>query len=136
MFSGKFALISAILATLISSPPYARRVCGGEQEPAARQPVTRKASSDHRYDSSDQRRWFPGALAQGVSPVDLSFLNRDDRPGGRRGFVRADGDRLVFADGSPARFWGGNLAAGILSLGPARAKSRRQRTAWPSSATT
>lgn len=64
-----------------------------------------------RYDAPDPRGWYRGALAPNSAPVDLSFLNRDDRPAGRKGFVRADGDRLVFADGSPARFWGGNLAA-------------------------
>ena len=57
--------------------------------------------------------------------MDLSFLNRDDRPAGRRGLVRADGDRLVFADGSPARFWGGNLAAYALFRTP-RQDVRRQ----------
>ena len=71
----------------------------------------RRLSPEERYDPIDPGRWFAGALAPNDAPVDLSFLNRDDRPAGRRGFVRADGDRLVFADGTPARFWGGNLAA-------------------------
>ena len=71
----------------------------------------RRLSPEERYDTADLGRWFPAALAPNAAPVDLSFLNRDDRPAGRRGFVRADGDRLVFADGTPARFWGGNLAA-------------------------
>jgi hypothetical protein len=71
-----------------------------------------------RYDRADPKSWFPGALAPDSAPLDLRFLNRDDRPAGRRGFVRADGDRLVFADGSPARFWGGNLAAYSLFATP------------------
>jgi Cellulase (glycosyl hydrolase family 5) len=65
---------------------------------------------DERYPPVDHKKWFPAALDPEAAPVDLSFLNRDDRPAGRRGFVRADGDRLVFADGTPARFWGTNLA--------------------------
>jgi hypothetical protein len=46
--------------------------------------------------------------------VDLSFLNAPEKPAGRRGFVRAQGDALVFADGTPARFWGTNLTARTL----------------------
>ena len=42
---------------------------------------------------------------------DLSFLNAGGKPAGRHGPVRADKDRLVFADGTPARFWGTNVAA-------------------------
>jgi hypothetical protein len=73
---------------------------------------------EDRYAPVDVKKWFPGALAPDVAPVDLSFLNRDERPAGRRGFVRADGDRLVFADGTPARFWGGNLAAYTVFAAP------------------
>lgn len=78
----------------------------------------RLAAAWQRYERENPAAWFRGALGPSASPVDLSFLNRDDRPAGRRGFVRADGDRLVFADGSPARFWGANLAAYPLFLTP------------------
>jgi hypothetical protein len=44
-----------------------------------------------------------------ASPVDLSFLNH--KPAGKHGFVRASQDAFVFEDGTPVRFWGGNLAA-------------------------
>jgi hypothetical protein len=46
--------------------------------------------------------------------VDLSFLNAGDRPAGRHGTVKAEGDHLVFEDGTPARFWGANLAGPAL----------------------
>ena len=60
----------------------------------------------------DRLRDWPGVpLDWAGAPIDLSFLNADDKPAGKRGFVKADGDRLVFADGSPARFWGTNLSA-------------------------
>ena len=49
-----------------------------------------------------------------ISPVDLSFLNAAEKPAGKRGFLRSDGDRLVFEDGTPARFWGTNLTAWAL----------------------
>lgn len=62
-----------------------------------------------RYGPAGGPNWWPDALAHDASPVDLSFLN--DKPAGKHGFVQARGDRLVFADGTPARFWGGNIAA-------------------------
>lgn len=58
--------------------------------------------------------WHQNALPMDRSPVDLSFLNRDDRPAGKRGFVRAQGEHLLFGDGTPARFWGTNLQAHAL----------------------
>ena len=63
------------------------------------------------YDDVNLAAWLRNALPQDVSPLDLSFLNRDDKPAGTRGFVRAKGNDLVFADGKPARFWGVNLQA-------------------------
>lgn len=50
--------------------------------------------------------------------IDLSFLNAADRPAGKLGAVRADGDRLVLPDGTPVRFWGTNLAAAALFSTP------------------
>jgi hypothetical protein len=41
------------------------------------------------------------------SALDMSWLL--DAPAGRHGFVTVKGDRFVFEDGTPARFWGGNF---------------------------
>lgn len=46
--------------------------------------------------------------------IDLSFLNKDERPAGKHGFVRAQGESLVFEDGHRARFWGVNITAAAL----------------------
>jgi hypothetical protein len=70
-----------------------------------------------RYGPIEHDRWHAGTLAWDRWPVDLSFLNDEDRPAGRRGRVRARGDTLVFADGTPARFWGTNIAAFALYTG-------------------
>lgn len=43
------------------------------------------------------------------APLDLSFLFEKEKPAGRRGFVRAQEGRLVFEDGTLARFWGTNF---------------------------
>jgi hypothetical protein len=66
------------------------------------------ASTMERYGPADTAAWHAGALRHDASPVDLSFLN--DKPAGKRGFVQVHGDELRFADGTPARFWGANLA--------------------------
>jgi hypothetical protein len=78
----------------------------------------RARTASERYGSPDTKSWFRGALAWDSAPVNLSFLNRDDRPAGRSGFVRAEGDRFVLGNGSPARFWGGNIAASSLLSTP------------------
>jgi hypothetical protein len=76
------------------------------------------ASPEERYGRADTSTWFHEALRWDASPVDLSFLNASDRPAGRRGFIKADRDRFVFEDGTPARFWGANLAATALFSTP------------------
>ncbi len=67
----------------------------------------------------ESRDWPTDILDWRTSPVDLSFLNAGERPAGRRGFVRTEGEALVFADGTPARFWGTNLSAYALFGTPA-----------------
>ncbi len=84
------------------------------------------ATDAERY-SRPEASWFRDALRWDTSPVDLSFLNADDRPAGRHGFVKADGDRLVFEDGSPARFWGANLAGPVLFGTPRENVPRQAR---------
>jgi len=68
-------------------------------------------STAQRYGRADTSAWYADAMAWDESPVDVSFLGAADRPAGKHGFVKAKGDDLVFADGTPARFWGGNIAA-------------------------
>ncbi len=80
--------------------------------------ASRSPATDERYGNPDTTKWFKNALAWDTSPVDLSFLNRGDRPAGGHGFVKADGDHFVFQDGTPMRFWGANVAAGALMLTP------------------
>lgn len=91
--------------------PEAGRICATDAEKYAR----------------PEAGWFRDALRWDVSPVDLSFLNADDRPAGRHGFVKADGDRLVFEDGTPARFWGANLAGPVLFGTPRENVPRQAR---------
>ncbi|WP_411268922.1 glycosyl hydrolase family 5 [Pseudomonas guariconensis] len=68
-------------------------------------------TSDERFGLGDTSRWPLDQTDWRTSPVDLSFLNAGEKPAGKRGFVKAVGDRLQFADGTPARFWGTNVSA-------------------------
>ncbi|OIQ99975.1 cellulase (glycosyl hydrolase family 5) [mine drainage metagenome] len=76
-------------------------------------PVSHPAQNE-RFDSLNTAFWRPSQLDWQTSPVDLSFLNKNEKPAGRRGFVKASGESLVFEDGSPARFWGTNITARTL----------------------
>lgn len=72
-----------------------------------------------RFSSADHSAWSTNILNWPIapwtlSPVDLSFLNAPERPAGKHGFLKAKDGRLEFADGTPARFWGTNVAAGAL----------------------
>lgn len=64
-----------------------------------------------RFGLANPAGWPADNVDWKTSPVDISFLNEAEKPAGRRGFVRASGDKLVFADNTPARFWGTNLSA-------------------------
>lgn len=63
-----------------------------------------------RYGAEDSARW-PVTLDWDAIPIDLRFLNAEDRPAGTRGPIRVEGDRFVRADGTPVRFWGTNVVA-------------------------
>lgn len=64
-----------------------------------------------RFGLADPATWPDGQLDWRTSPVDLSFLNAPEKPAGKRGFVKAAGEQLLFADNTPARFWGTNVSA-------------------------
>ncbi|MHC8332718.1 glycoside hydrolase 5 family protein [Pseudomonas sp. LB3P25] len=68
-------------------------------------------TSTERFGLVDPKSWPSDELDWRTSPVDLSFLNAPEKPAGKRGFVKASGEQLLFADNTPARFWGTNLAA-------------------------
>jgi hypothetical protein len=74
-----------------------------------------RRSVDERYGQGDRSAWYPETLAWDKWPIDVSFLN--ERPAGKHGRVRADGERLRFEDGTLARFWGANVQAYALFQG-------------------
>jgi hypothetical protein len=74
-----------------------------------------RRSVDERYGAEDRGTWYPQTLEYNRWPIDVSFLN--ERPAGTHGRVKAVGDRLVFQDGTPVRFWGANVQAYALFHG-------------------
>ena len=57
-------------------------------------------------------RYIPQPAYVDRMPVDISFVFADEKPAGKHGFVRVDGEDLRFEDGTLARFWGVNLNGG------------------------
>ena len=55
--------------------------------------------------------WHDDTMPWNDVPIDVSFLNADDRPAGRHGPVRIEGDAILRGDGSPLRLWGTNVVA-------------------------
>jgi hypothetical protein len=76
--------------------------------------IAMAASSSPGTVEPDSSAWPAGILDWNASPVDLSFLNAPEVPAGKRGFLKARGDKLAFDDGTVARFWGTNVTANSL----------------------
>ncbi|CAM4061916.1 Cellulase, glycosyl hydrolase family 5 [Pseudomonas reidholzensis] len=68
-------------------------------------------TASERFGLTDPTRWPDDQIDYRTAPVDLSFLNAEEKPAGKRGFVKAVGEQLMFADNTPARFWGTNMSA-------------------------
>lgn len=63
--------------------------------------------------SLDTTGWFEFDLGWDQIPGKGTAVDRTgllDPPAGKHGFLKAQGDQFVFEDGTPARFWGINLA--------------------------
>ena len=53
-------------------------------------------------------KWIPWPAYYDDAPLDLRFVY-DDAPAGKHGFCQVKDGKLVFEDGTPARFWGTNF---------------------------
>lgn len=58
-------------------------------------------------------RWIPYSLHWDDAPLDLSFLFSDEKPAGKHGFLSTKDDKLVFEDGTVARFFGTLFNSGM-----------------------
>ena len=57
-------------------------------------------------------RYIPTPAYPDMMPVDISFVFEDEKPAGKHGFVKVDGEDMRFEDGTLARFWGVNFNGG------------------------
>ena len=57
-------------------------------------------------------RMIPFPAYPDFAPIDISYLFEEEKPAGKHGFLRTDGDVFRFEDGTPVRFWGTNLNSG------------------------
>ena len=57
-------------------------------------------------------KYIPFPAYADFAPIDISYLFEEEKPAGKHGFLKAEGDRFVFEDGTPVRFWGTNLNSG------------------------
>lgn len=73
--------------------------------------MTLGPTTTERFGLTDPKTWPDDKVDIKTSPVDLSFLNANEKPAGKRGFVKASGEQLMFADNTPARFWGTNITS-------------------------
>ena len=81
-----------------------------------------------KYGSSPDPTWVKDILHWGYSPVDLSYLNTPEIPAGKRGFLKAEKDALIFEDGTKVKFWGTNITANALySTSPSEIKTQAKR---------
>jgi hypothetical protein len=70
-------------------------------------PVSPKPEKTFQTDTKDWNSYLPPSEPVTGKALDMGSLL--DAPAGKHGKVKADGDHLVFEDGTPARFWGCRL---------------------------
>lgn len=50
--------------------------------------------------------YFPMPAFPDAMPIDISFVFADEKPAGKHGFLKVDGENMRFEDGTLGRFWG------------------------------
>lgn len=58
-------------------------------------------------------RYIPFSLHWDDAPLDISFLFEQEKPAGKHGFLTIQGDKMVFEDGTVARFFGTLFNSGM-----------------------
>ncbi len=51
-------------------------------------------------------KFIPVYMHPDYMPIDISFVFKDEKPAGKHGFAKVDGENIRFEDGTLARFWG------------------------------
>ncbi len=71
-------------------------------------PTSPKPEKTFRTDTTGWIPFEPPTGSPAGTAIDMSFLL--DAPAGKHGAVTVDGEKLAFADGTEARFWGAHLS--------------------------
>lgn len=59
--------------------------------------------------NGNMKKTIPYTLPWDDMPIDLSFMYKNEKPAGKHGFLKAQGEKFAFEDGTEARFWGVNF---------------------------
>ncbi len=62
---------------------------------------------------NNSSRYIPYPFYWDDVPIDISFVFKNEKPAGKRGFLKVSGDKFVFEDGTKAKFWGTNFNSGL-----------------------
>ena len=62
---------------------------------------------------SNNRSFIPYPFYWDDVPIDISFIFENEKPAGKHGFLKVNGEDFVFEDGTRARFWGTNFNSGL-----------------------
>jgi hypothetical protein len=84
-------------------------------------PISAVSPKPEKTVQNDTSHWLPfNAVFSSVqgTPLDMSWLV--EAPAGKHGVLKTDYEKLIFADGTPARFWGSVLGDNWANLTPAQ----------------
>lgn len=94
-------------------------------------PVSPTSPKPEKTFKTDTKGWLPfepsSATPVGTA-IDMSFLL--DAPAGKHGKVKAEGEKLVFEDGTPAKFWGTQLEGNWWNLSDTQMSDLASRLAY------
>ncbi len=65
--------------------------------------------------------WFAFSPSNNLTSSELSMADWLHKPAGKHGFVQMKGDKLMFEDGTPIKFWGTNIASELPFMTPEEA---------------
>lgn len=62
---------------------------------------------------NENRKFMPYPFYWDDVPIDVSFVFEGEKPAGKHGFLKANGEDFIFEDRTKAKFWGTNFNSGL-----------------------
>lgn len=72
--------------------------------------------------SQDNSGWFVFNPSSSIQTSEIRMTDWIEKPAGKHGCVQMKGDRFVFEDGTPVKFWGTNIASDLPFMEPNEVK--------------